>query len=224
MKTIKIVLFSVIFFGLSGAAFAQKLMPGTYSFSKEKPVYITLVDGTQVEGMLNKVDRKKGILKSMEVNVNGDLVFYRAGQIQNMYIAPSGEGKLGKVYDFLYDATKWDNRNYNFQYFNQGYVYFEQTEVEMGMKTRSMLMQLLNPSFSSKIKVYNDPFASELATGEESSYYVKDGGRPAMLLNQESYKDYFIALFGECQIMVPLKQKASWTQFDNHVYMYTQCK
>jgi hypothetical protein len=100
----------------------------------------------------------------------------------------------------------------------------------MGRKNRSILMQLLNPSFSSQIKIYKNPFLSKTTVaqkdkeGELTSYYVKDGGRPAFLLDKGNLQNNFIALFGDCQSMVPLKKTASWDQFDQYVYNFTLCK
>lgn len=235
MKHFKFILFALLFLGLNASTFGQKLMPGAYSFSKKKAVYITLNDGTEVEGMVKDIDRKKGLIKSIKIkNTEGNKVTYKADEISSMYISPSGWDKMGKIYDFMYDPAQWDNSEYKQSYFKEGYVFFEKAEVEVGRKTRVLLMQLLNPSFSSEIKVYMDPWASEtpavgvggfkVAGGDKKSYYIKDGDRPAFLLKKKNYKDTFIAMFGECETMVALKQNAKWRQFDQHVYDYTQCK
>jgi hypothetical protein len=235
MKSFKYILFTFLLIGISANLYSQKLFNPVYSFSKEKTAYITLNDGTQVQGTIQNVERKKGLILSFSgVDMEGNAFEYRAGDVKNMYALSSGTNNQGRLYDFISDATKWDNSDYNKELFADGYVYFEQAEVEMGRKTRMILMQLLNPSFSSKIKVYMDPFVSETTSvsnaelkrsGDSNiSYFVKDGSRPAFQLNKASYPDNFIALFGECQSMVPLKDNAKWTQFEQHLYNFNSCK
>jgi len=234
MKSLKLIFFGLILIGLNAPAFGQKLLPGAYTFSKKKIAYITLNDGTEVEGNIKDIDRKKGLIKSIKIkDVQGEKQEFKASDISSMYLAPSGWDNFGKMYDFMYDPTKWDNDNYKQGLLKEGYAYFEQAEVEMGRKTRVLLMQLLNPSFSSKIKVYMDPWASEttsvgvggfkLAGGDKKSYYVKDGERMAFLLKKKDYKDNFNALFGDCKKMLPLKKGAKWSQFDQHVFDFTSC-
>jgi hypothetical protein len=235
MKSLKFILFFLLFFGLTANVISQKLFNPVYSFSSEKTAYITLNDGSQVEGLIQDIDRKKGLLLSFTiVDPEGKSSNFRAGDISKIYLAATGKNNMGKRYEFISDPAKWDNNELNRDLFKNGYAYFEQVEVEMGRKTRPMLLQLLNPSFSSRIKVYQDPFVSEttsLGTAElkrsgdhSNSYVVKDGNRPAFMLNKGSYQDNFIALFGECKAMVPLREKAKWSQFEQHLYDYNRCK
>jgi hypothetical protein len=226
MKTLRFILFAALFVGMNQLVVAQKLLPGAYAFSKTKTVHLTAMDGTQLDGMLSEIDMKNGLIKSLEIRDEAGVNhFFRPAQIRNMYIAPEGVDHSGKVYDFIRDPGMWDNETIRQDYIQAGYVYFEQVTVEIGMKSRDMLLQLLNPSFSSKIGVYVDPFVSELTASQgRESFFVRDGNRPAFLLKQGEYMDYFIALFGECEQMVPLKQNAKWNQLDQHIYNYTLCK
>lgn len=231
MKMYRILLFAFLLAGLNVVGNAQKLMPGAFDFTQGETVYITLTDGSEVEGMLSNVDQGKGLIKKVILRDNsGKDVQYMADQIERMYIVAGEWNPAAKRYAFIGEASRWDNQNYKQNLISKGYVVFEQAVVEMGNKNRSILMQVLNPSFSSQIKVYKNPFLTETTVdqkqreGELTSYYVKDGGRPAFLLSKGNLKNNFIALFGECQSMVPLKKNATWDQFEQYIYNYTLCK
>ena len=231
----KWILMGMLISGILTTGLTQKLLPGVYTFSKSKITYITLMDGTQVQGTVKDIDRTKGLIKNIKIKSEaGEVTQYDATQIMEMYIAPSSWDNFSKVFDFMYDPGQWDNQTYKQNLLTDGYVIFEQAEVEVGLKNRVLLLQLLNPSFSSKIKVYMDPWADETASvniggfkvagGDKKSYYVKDGARPAFNLKKIDYKNNFIALFGDCEKMVPLKEKAKWTKFEDHLWQFAHCE
>ena len=235
MRQVKWILLGIFLTGVVQLSLAQKFLPGVYTFSKKKMTYLTLSDGTQVQGFLKDIDRTKGLIKNIELkSETGETTRYDATQVQEMYIAPSAWENFSRVYEFMYDPAQWDNTEYKQQLLTDGYVLFEQAEVEVGLKSRVLLLQLLNPSFSSHIKVYLDPWADETASvqiggfevagGDKKSYYVKDGNRPAFQMKKSDYKPNFIALFGECADMVALKQKAKWNQFEDHIIQYNRCR
>ncbi|MGL4632737.1 MAG: hypothetical protein ACRCVT_16150 [Leadbetterella sp.] len=53
-------LFVLLLLLLSTNLFAQKFQEGFDRFSKKKPVYITLNDGSKLEGTMVHLDRKRG--------------------------------------------------------------------------------------------------------------------------------------------------------------------
>jgi len=234
MKKIKIVLFALAFLGMFNFIQAQTFLPGTYKFSNKKVVHITLNDGTVLDGKIKNIDRKKGLIKSIKIkDLNGNKHKLMAGDIKHMYLAPSGWDNMNKKLSFMTDATKWDNDNYKKGLFEDGYVYFEQTEVAIGKKTRVLLMQLLNPSFSSKIKVYMDPWASETASikiggikavgGDAKSYYIKKGDDLAFKLKKKEFKKEFATIFSGCEQLQNRELKPNWRKFDSDIFEYNSC-
>ena len=83
----------------------------------------------------------------------------------------------------------------NQSYLEDGYLYMEKSQVKIKKKTGAYMMQLMNPTFSGKIKVFNDPFAGEtasigvggmkLAGGLAKSYYIKKKGRACSCTNKK---------------------------------------
>ena len=128
--------------------------------------------------------------------------------IQHMYLPKSGWQQFGDAMDFISDATQWDNETLEYKLVNEGYIYFEQAEVKVKKKQMTLLMQLLNPSFSSRIRVYHDPFAQEsmglslagvnVVGHIDKSYYLAKVGETALRQKMKDYDKYFYQLFDNC--------------------------
>lgn len=220
------------------AARSQSFLPGVDMFSHKKTSYLTLTDGTKVEGEIDDIDRKKGLLKSVTINPTGGgkKKTYKAEAIQNMYLPPSGLDKAMKADDFLKDATQWQTVDLDKDILGRGYVYFEQVSVQISKKkVQNLMMQLVNPSFSSKVKAYYDPLADEsigigiaginVAGGLAKSYYLKKGNETAYLLRKKQYDDDFATLFGDCKALITkVGKNPAWADLAKHVYEYAQCK
>lgn len=218
---------------------AQKFQPGTFSFSGKKTAYVTLKDGTQLQGNIKDLDRKKGLIAEVVLeNVDGSSKKrkLKPSEIKHMYLPPSGWDKLGKSLDFLNDATQWDNVDLDKDIIGKGYVFFEQAPVRIGKKTRDLLLQLVNPSFSGKLKVYFDPLAKEttslgvggiqVAGGDEKSYFVRKGDAAAYKLKKADYDDEFKPLFEDCaDLFAKYGSDPKWGDIEKHVFEYAKtCK
>lgn len=214
---------------------AQSLLPPVFSYSHKKTSYITLKDGSTVEGTIKDVDREKGLIKEVKImDGAGKKVKYKPEDIAHMYLPSSGWDKMGNAMDFLNDAQRWDNDDLDQSMISQGYVYIEQSEVMIKKKRETLLVQLLNPHFSSKIKVYHDPFAKEtmsvgvagitLAGGLDKSYYVKkESAKAAVRLKKKNYDEEFKGFYSSCSKVA--KMKPQWSEFVSHVYTYANdCK
>ena len=228
MQNIKLSLFILMFFGLANFGNAQNLFQGSNDFTTKKVVYMTLQDGTQLQSFASQIEKKDGIIKSITIKDNkGADKIYRPHEILNVYL-PVNTPLSNKM-----DGT-WDSKNFFKHLFTEGYVYFELSEVDMRGKTRPMLLQLLNPSFSSKIKIYLNPWLSDESVSNgnmnnkeavaRTSFYVKHGSFPAFKLDASAYSDNFIALCGACERMIPKKQIAQWSNFSQDVFEYNRCK
>ena len=113
---------------------AQQLLTPSGSFSTKKPAYITLKDGTEIKGTA-KVKMKKMQIASVTVDDGTKKRTFGAKDIAHMYLPPSGLDKVAKGYGFLTDATKWNNEKLNNDLLDQGYAYFESTDVKIKKKT-----------------------------------------------------------------------------------------
>ncbi|MFT3739299.1 MAG: hypothetical protein QM786_11115 [Breznakibacter sp.] len=214
---------------------AQQLLSPSFTFSHNKTAYVTLNDGTELKGTLKDIDRKKGLIKFVNLeDGTGKKHKLKPETIKYMYLPPSGVDKLSKAASFLTDMQKWNNEKMDQDLLNQGYVYFENTKVKIKKKEFTLLMQLLNPSFSRVVKVYHDPLAKStasigagpvtLAGGDAKSYYIKIGEDAAFLVEKKNYKKEFVPLWKSCANVKEKYPEVKWTQLADHIITYTECK
>lgn len=217
--------------------FAQQFLQGTFTFSSKKPSIVMLENGTKIEGEIDDLDRRKGLIEEVTIkDGKGKKHKLKPQEIKYMYLAPSGWDKFAKSYSFLNDATQWGKTDLDKDIIAKGFAYFEKTEVKLNKKTTEVLMmQLLNPSFSNKVKVYFDPRAKEtmsfgiagvkLAGGDAKSYYIKKGDAIAFKLEKKNYDEEFDGMYEDCaEIKTTYGKKMKWDELEKHLYEHSKCK
>ena len=214
---------------------AQQLLSPSFGFSHKKTSYVTLTDGTVISGTLKDVDRKKGLVEYVNIEDGaGKKNKLKAEKIKLMYLPPTAFDNMAKATDAIYDSQKWTQQKLDQDLIGQGYVYFENARVKIKKKEMSLLMQLLNPTFCDKVRVYNDPMADEttslgiggvtVAGGNEKSYYVQlEGSKAAFLLSKKDYKKQFTALWQKCPDMKKNYPDMKWEDFTQNVIDYNTC-
>ena len=230
---------TTVFVSLSLGIFAQDFLTPSDVFSKKKESFITLVDGTELVGYVDDIDRKKGLIEqiTIELKENKKEMKLKPAQVKHMYLVPSGFDKFSKSYDKLNDITKWENdESAHAKHIKEGYVYFETTDVMIKKDKKTLLLQLLNPGFAAKIKVYYDPYAGETASvgfggftvagGDAKSYYFKKGDNVAFRMHKKNYDEEWTNLYGDCkQLDIEFKNKMGWSMVEKHLFYYdTKCE
>ena len=223
-------------FLVSFSAQAQKFLKPFESISHKKATYIIQEDGSEIQGTVKKLNRKKGLIKKIKIkNEGGDKVEIPIEDINYAYFPQSAWDKFAKFDDYISDATQWDAGLYDLDRIKEGYAFFEKSQVKVKKKERTLLMQLLNPGTCSRIKVYHNPFAGEtasvgiagvkLAGGNDKSYYIRIDNGVAFKLTKKSYKKKFKEIFGDCKEVKKTYGKAKWSQFEKTVFAYNEaCK
>lgn len=213
---------------------AQDLVSPSYGFSHSKTAYITLADGTEINGTIKDIDRDKGLIEYIKLQDGaGKKHKLKPEDIKFMYLPPSGLDNLGKKLNFLEDFKKWNDEKLNQDFLNQGYAYFETADVKIKKRNEKLLMQLLNPGFSKEFRIYCDPYAKETASlgvggvkfvgGDIKSFYVAKKDAPAFLLKKKDYKKEFVPLWGSCEKVISGYPEIKWTEFVKHVITYSEC-
>ncbi len=237
MKNRRVLLTLVVILCAIYTSSAQEFATPATDFSISKPMYVTLKDGKEIEGKLKYLKYKKGLIQELViVDSTGTKSKLMPENIEHMYLMPSGFDKLKRLSDFASDATKWGKSNISADVINKGYVYFEQAVVELkNGKQINVLMQLLNPTFCSKVKVFHDPYAGEtasagfagvkLAGGVAKSYYVKKYDEVAFKALKKDYDEQFVELYSDCEtVNSKYSSDISWYQFKEHIIEYnTEC-
>ena len=217
---------------------AQELMRSFSGYSKKKIAYITMDDGTQIQANLKDFKYKKGLIEAIKLKdiAGGKKQKIKPEKIKHMYVPISGWSKLDAFVDVKTDATQWGKTNLKKDIFEKGYVYFEKSNVKIKKKTRTLLLQLLNPSFSAKVKIYHDPHAKEtlgagiggikVAGGHAKSYYIKKGDNTAYKVLKKTYKEEYKMIFEDCSSLVEqIDANRNWVDFVGHIYQYaTDCQ
>lgn len=223
---------------VSLATLAQSFIPAFDRFSGKEIAYIYLEDGSKVEGTIDDLDRKKGLIEEVTILPTGQKKkrTFEPKDIKTMYLPASGYFKLANAMEQSFNAQKWKSNDVNMDIINKGYAYFEKVKVAIKKDTEDLLMQMVNPSFSSKIKVFHDPLAAEsmrfgvagitMAGGDDKSYYVQVGKDVAERIKKKEYDDEYLRLYKDCPaLLAKLKSDHRWTNFDKHLLEYTtSCK
>ncbi|WP_103863649.1 hypothetical protein [Aquimarina sp. I32.4] len=212
---------------------AQNFLPGFNGFSKKKTSYLHMNNEEITKGNLKKLKYEKGLIEEVKIrDLNDKKVKIKPADISFMYLPPSGLAKLANFQDFITDADQWNNDKLDQSLFKSGYAYFEKSKVRIKKKTRTLMVQLVNPSFCEKIKVFKDPYSKETASigigplkagGIAKSYYVKKGDEVAIRLKKKHYDEEFKMFFGDCPALIEkYGAKPKWSEFAKHIYEYTK--
>ena len=216
--------------------YGQSLLTPSNSFSHKKTSYVTLKDGTEIKGTIEDIDRKDGLIKLVKIRDGSDVKHkLKADQVKEMYLMPSGFDKYSKAVDLVSDASKWNDEKVDQDLVNQGYVYFVNASVKIKKKAQPLLMQLLNPSFSKKVKIYHDPFAKQsmsagiggvkIAGGNAKSYFIQVGDdQAAYKVEKKRYEKEFKPLWNKCDAVISKYSEINWSDLTKHALDYTTCK
>lgn len=229
-RTLLIMLFTCLYLG----SFAQDLLAPSFSYSRNKTAYLTLSDGKKVEGTIKSFDRKKGLIEEIKIKTtDGKKMKFKPEDVKFMYLPPSGLDNLSKALDKTFDTQKWGDEDIEHELIKDGYVYFELADVKVKKKTRKLLMQLLNPTFSKQVKIYHDPFAKEtmsvgvgsftVAGGHAKSYYVAKDNKVAVRLKKKDYKEEFATMWKGCDAVYKTYDEAKWLDLTKHALTYSEC-
>ena len=230
----KIVLFLLTTFVCTSLT-GQNLMQPIELFSKKKTAYITLQDGTELEGKIDKLKRKKGLVRliilEMEDGSEREII---PSEINYAFLPQSGFGKFASDIENAYDLTDNFADPEMSEKIKDGYGYFAYRKVKLKKGEEELLLQLLNPHFNKGIQVYHDPYASEstsmnvggfkVAGGVDKSYFILPPGEEvAWKIKKKDYTDELEAIFGACeQATDDGEKRVRWSQFPNHIFRYQE--
>lgn len=215
-------IFSFIF--LTTAATAQQLLPPIELFSSKTESVLVKNNGDTVKFFyaIYKL-KKKGIVSIIGKDAAGVKTEYKAEDIKIVGLPPSNLGKFVSFSNANASVMKSDKHNQ--KAYDRELVYFYTENVDGA----NMLLQLLNPDFDSKIRIYHDPFATETMTwgvgnldivgGEDKSYFIKENGKTSKIQKKE-YKEKFVQLFGKCTKLLQKYPDAKWGDFAAHIFFF----
>lgn len=210
---------------------AQQFLRPFEMVSKSKPSYVTTESGQEIETTIEKLKRKKGLIKTLMIEgKDGKKTEMPIEEVDFAYFPQSGWDKLAALEDMASHTIQNPDDEFDMGRIQEGYAYFEKVDVVVGKKTMPMLMQLVNPGTCTRLRVYHDPYAAEtagvalggvtLTGGEDKSYYVSKDGAPAEKLEKKNFKKMFNVVMGDCKALVKKYDKIKWSDFEEMVFFY----
>ncbi len=231
----------VIFFLFLGiSSFCQGFIAGideeNISLLMNKPVIANLASGEELSGRLVSAVSINGYLDKIAIKMeNGEKVKLKPEDILRLMIKTSELAKLSMIADATVSIKKMTGTDFE-EIVNRDFFVFE-TAMRSNKRGKLRLMQLLNPGFDSKIKVFADPNAQktggidiggfQLTGGADKSYLFVENEEKAVKVKKGSYKKNFNELFKSCPEMVKAFEgkKIKWNDVAGHVFLYDQiCK
>jgi hypothetical protein len=208
---------------------AQNFLEPFELFSTKETSYVTMKDGTQHEGTAKSIKRKKGIVKQVKIKTqDGKTLSLKPDQIKDMYLKPSNFMKFATAMENMTNVKKV-TRGIDSKHINEGYGYFVSTEVMLGKKKQVLMLQMLNPHFDGNVRVFHDPYAKEtmrvgvgamtVAGGDDKSYFIQVGDKPAFKLRKKDFDDEYKNIFKNCPDIAKLpKKEIKWSKFPEFVF------
>jgi hypothetical protein len=210
--------------------YAQNFLPPMERFSGKKEDILILNSGEKIVFFLDDLDRKKGLIINVAgKTLDGKKFDYDADEIKELYLVPSDMAKIGgamKATRSILKASRTDLSE-----LSREHIQFFQQKVEGRKET--VLLQLLNPDFQSRMRIFDDPWAAEtmgigfggmqLTGGIAKSYYANYDGKTIKIFKR-NYEDLFAALFANCKGVLTKYDKAAWRDLPLHLDTFeTEC-
>jgi hypothetical protein len=230
MKKIRIVLLSALLSMMVKVSVAQKFLPAFDTFSSKKESLLVNLKGDTIRFFIKDLDRKKGLIVNVEgKTVDGNKFEYKAEEITFMALPPSDYAKLSTTSETVSSINRIQKRDT--KELSREYALFYQEY--LADKERTVLLQLVNPDFCEKIRVYDDPFASktggvsyggmQLTGGDDKSFYVKWSGKTERMKKKE-YDDKALLYYANCSKFKEQFKKIKWSNFEEHVLFNENCE
>ncbi len=187
--------------------------------------FVILKDSTRIEGSFRLINNSKNIKSCTLKDTNDQKYTFKTPQIDKVYISLGVFDKLCSYSDFTLSFSDIYQLNLK-ELMNP--VYFIWENVNCGGKEK--VIQLVNPGFDHRIKVFRDPNAiqeggDQSNIGEDMSYYiVKAGTDVALKVKKRNYPEQFMQIFSDCPELIESLQGNSpdWEDFAAHVYIFDQ--
>jgi len=194
---------------------------------------VTREDGTKLTGKLSSGTLINGYLKSITVKTDdGEKHKFKPEEMTSVWVKASKLVKLAMISESTTSIKELAKADFE-EIDNREYVIFERAALAK-KDDKYAMMQLLNPGFDSKIKVYADPIANQttglgmggvqFTGGEDKSYLFVKKGEKTVITRKKNYSTNFEELYSDCPEMLTAfaGNKIKWQDLAGHVFAYDQ--
>ncbi|MEQ8548656.1 MAG: hypothetical protein RIC03_12140 [Cyclobacteriaceae bacterium] len=217
----------------SGQHFMQPMNPEELILSKS--AYAVTVQGDTIRGKIRMSNLTNGQLRSFTIRDDQKQKYkFKAKDVITLAVRPSVMSKLTSAFSIPTTWGKSGMIRFN-DVLDREWVYFDRALLPR-KKNKYALLQLVNPGFASKIKVYNDPRARKntglgmdgggLLLGlEDRSFFVVFDNNKSQIYRQSSYnRNARNELYKDCPVFMEnySGERFNWRDFPEHVFVYDQ--
>lgn len=191
------------------------------------PAEVITLDGTVITGKLRNASfGPKGIMAFKIIDKSGVGKKLKAAEVQQLKLKIDGLAKLEIIDEQTKNLEKLAHSNFK-EVVEREYILWQR--VKQPGKNKYLLLQLLNPGFDSKLKVYDLPNAKSGETSiggvavsgnNATAYYIVKDGKTYKISKSKYKKEGYKFLFGNCNLLN--EEKPDFKEISVHVFLYDQ--
>ncbi len=221
----------------TSTSFAQYFVPklSQEHITTSRFAYVITTEGDSITGRITTMFADTDQIKSFTIKNKEGKFKFTADDVVRLVIQPwenifSDSGPLN-----IPEILRMTNSEFN-KIIVLDWVFFERIQLPT-KKEKYALVQLQNPGFDSRLKIYVHSNANEtaetkvgsitVAGGDAASHLlVVDGGKAQVVRKRKYQEMAFSEIFVDCDAMKENYQteKLKWKDFAKHVFMYDQCQ
>ncbi len=236
MPGISFVIVSLLVTGMANSqGFVETVEEGGLATMYGNECVVTLQSGEEITGKFSGgMYVNNGLTRIKVKSESGENVKFIPEQVVSLKVKASGLMKLSMLSDAGSSIKEFANSDLS-GIVEREWIIFE-TATTPGQREAKRILQLLNPGFDAKVKVFAEPGAKtgglsigglQVTGGEDRVYLFVKGGAQAFKVKKGSYRDNFQELYSDCPQMLEYfqEEKIRWDDVALHVYTYDQlCK
>lgn len=215
-----------------GQGFVTTVEGEAFSALFGNPCILLLESGDEIQGKLTGATYSGDGLNKITIKLeSGEKVKYLPEQVISLRIKASDLLKFEMVSESFGSISESAKTNFG-EIVNRDYVIFEKALTPKKSDTYRLL-QLLNPGFDHKVKVFAEPSKQtggfnvggiQLTGGEARAYLFVKGKEKAVEVKKGSYSKNFDELYSDCPKMLSTfkGEEVKWNDCSLHVYAYDQ--
>jgi hypothetical protein len=191
--------------------FSQSFLMPLQDIPASQQIYVVTKNNQTIYGKMRMSVWMTGQLKSFTmISEDGEKLKYKAEEVQELGVRMNDWVRLQLRGEAMSSIKKAQNTDMDVL-LNREWILFEQVMMP-GNKAKYSLLQILNPGFDNKIKVFENPRAAKTAKtsvggfaitgGEDRAFLVSKEGKQSFVVKKGSYDKSFGDLYGSCPQLV----------------------
>lgn len=191
--------------------YGQSFIMPLQDIPASQEIYVLTANNQTIYGKMRSSMWVSGQLKSFNMkSEDGEKLKFKAEEVLELGVRMNNWVRAQIQWEASSSIRKWKNTDLE-STLNREWLVFERVLMP-GNSNKYSLLQILNPGFDSKIKVYENPRAAKTGTtsvgglaitgGEDRVHLVSIGGARSFVVRKGSYEKGFGEMFGSCPDLI----------------------